>query len=170
MNHSTVYAKTAAGQAEVAQRSARLSMVERRLLILTDGQRSLGELSAMLPPGSVESCLEVLLRQQLLSPVTATPSAAHTAPEPEVLEVPTVNGAAPERAQETALTLDAAKRLAVRELFARLGPDADQLARHIDASRSAEDFRARAREAARTLSADRGAAAGQDYLRALGLE
>ena len=170
MSHVTVYVKTAAGQAEVAQRSARLSMVERRLLILADGRRGFDELAAMLPPGAAEECLAALLDQQLLSPVAASSRGAHAVPEPEALEVPTVNGVPSAIAPETALTLDAAKRLAVRELFARLGPDAQQLARHIDTSRSAEDFRARVLDAARALGAERGSMAGQDYLRALGFE
>lgn len=44
----TVLVKTAAGLAEVARRSGRLSSLERRLLILINGQRTIADIADML--------------------------------------------------------------------------------------------------------------------------
>jgi hypothetical protein len=67
----------------------------------------------------------------------------------------------------TPITLDEAKRRAVRELNDRLGPDAEVVAIRIESCRSIEEFRERVRDAERFVSAALGAAAAQDYLRAL---
>ncbi len=45
---STVYKKTLQGHAELYVRSQGLSMLDRRVLILTDGARSIGQLQQML--------------------------------------------------------------------------------------------------------------------------
>jgi hypothetical protein len=65
------------------------------------------------------------------------------------------------------ITLEEAKRRAVRELNDRLGPDADVIAIRIESCKTIEDFRARVREAERYVATALGASAAQDYLRAL---
>ncbi len=163
MSDVPIYAKTAAGLAEVATRSTRLSMTQRRLLIMADGKRGADELAALVPAGTLDDTIELLLSLGLVVPVV---DPVREAADP--LDVPTIDGAiGPPAAIEPGLALDAAKRRAVRELFARLGPDADSLAVKIEACRAPEEFRERLREAERVVSAAKGMAAGQDYLRAL---
>jgi tellurite resistance protein len=65
------------------------------------------------------------------------------------------------------MTLEEAKRRAVRELTDRLGPEAETVALRIESCRTIEDFRERVREAERFVTAVLGAAAAADYLRAL---
>jgi hypothetical protein len=65
------------------------------------------------------------------------------------------------------MTLDEAKRRAVRELTDRLGPGAEGVSLRIESCRTIEDFRERVREAERLVTAALGPAAAADYLRAL---
>jgi hypothetical protein len=78
---------------------------------------------------------------------------------------PTTQGGAPD--EQNPMTLDEAKRRAVRELTDRLGPGAESLAIRIEGCKTIEDFRERVREAERLVTAALGPAAAQDYLRAL---
>ncbi|MEG0822521.1 MAG: hypothetical protein RR412_12495 [Burkholderiaceae bacterium] len=164
MSDAPIYAKTAAGQAEVATRSTRLSMMQRRLLILADGQRGADELARLVPAETFDATIALLLSYALIVEVADAAAAGADA-----LEVPTINGAleAPVPWLDPALALREAKRRAVRELFERLGPDADSLALRIESAGSAEEFRERLRDAERLVSAMNGVPAGQDYLRAL---
>ena len=65
------------------------------------------------------------------------------------------------------MTLEEAKRRAVRELTDRLGPDAEALSLRIESCRTIEDFRECVREAERFVTGAMGSAAAADYLRAL---
>lgn len=157
----TVYLKTPAGAAEVARRSDRISLLQRRLLILVDGQRSAGELAAILPPGAFDEALAPLLSLGLVAPLGGE------LPEPleaDPLDVPTVT---PSAAAAGAIDLAEARRRAVRELVDRLGPDADALAMRIEACRESASLRDCVSEAARLVDAVLGASASQDYLAAL---
>jgi hypothetical protein len=71
---STVYKKTLQGHAELYVRSQGLSMLDRRVLILTDGARSLGQLQEMLN-FSVPEVAARLQAQGLLAVVPVVPSA-----------------------------------------------------------------------------------------------
>lgn len=172
-----LYIKTAEGAAEVAARSPRLNMVQRRVLIMADGKRTAGELAQFVRQGDLDEALAMLIGLGLL----VRADSAQDAEEPpavagttEPLDVPTVDGSrsaaklnpAPTE-PEPVLTLDEAKRRAVRELIDRLGPDADVLAMKIESCRSADEFRERLRDAERLVSTLRGIDAGQAYLRAL---
>jgi hypothetical protein len=172
-----LYIKTAEGAAEVAARSPRLNMTQRRVLIMADGKRTVAELAQFVPQGNVDEVLGLLIGLGLLvrgdSAEGADEPAASAGPN-EPLDVPTVNGSPPPATlspaptePEPVLTLDEAKRRAVRELTDRLGPDADMLAMKIEGSRSADEFRERLRDAERLVSALRGVEAGQAFLRAL---
>lgn len=166
MSDAPIYAKTAAGLAEVATRSDRLSMTQRRLLIMADGKRGSHELAGLVPAGTLDEGIALLVSLGLI--VKVVDEASDVA---DPLDVPTINGSvaepAPAPVADSVITLDAAKRRAVRELFNRLGPDADSLAIKIEACRTADEFRERVREAERLVSAVRGVAAGQEYLRSL---
>lgn len=172
-----LYTKTAEGTAEVAARSPRLNMTQRRVLIMADGKRTVAELAQFVPQGNIDEVLALLIGMGLIgrSGGDSEPEVAAGAAEAaEPLDVPTVTGGQPPPTlspapgePEPVLTLDEAKRRAVRELTDRLGPGADSLAIKIEGCRSADEFRERLREAERLVSALQGADAGQAYLRAL---
>jgi hypothetical protein len=170
MDGSNVYSKTPKGVAEVAARSAQLSMTTRRILITIDGKRSIDELLPLVRPGELDGIISRLEGSGLIQ--RATVSGA--------LDVPTINGRDAEftfhrpvripLASMSAMridTLEEAKRRAVRELNDRLGPDAETLAIRIEHFRTIEEFRTRVREAERFVSLALGPAAAQEYLRAL---
>jgi hypothetical protein len=167
MDGLLVYSKTPKGVAEIAARSAQLSMTTRRVLIMIDGRRSVDELAVLLRPGEIDAVVAQLESAGLIQRSSAGAA----------LDVPTVAGreidAMPTTQGPTAsedgnpMTLEEAKRRAVRELTDRLGPEAQTLAMRIENCRTIEDFRERVREAERFVTVALGAAAAADYLRAL---
>lgn len=170
MNETAVYAKTGRGTAEVAQRSGGLSLAARRVLILVDGRRTVRELAQVLKPGEINGVIATLESLGFIERVGATEGpATRTGPATRgdipPLEVPTVGGDVPE--ERNLVTLEEARRRAVRELHERLGPDADLMATRIEQCRTADELRERIREAERLVAGFLGEAAAQDYLRAL---
>lgn len=168
MDGSLVYSKTPKGVAEIAARSAQLSMTTRRVLIMIDGKRTVDDLAVLLRPGEVDAVIAQLEGAGLIHRMSAS----------HAIDVPTIFGREQDAmapvtqssgASEEAnpMTLEEAKRRAVRELTDRLGPDSEQLAIRIENCRTIEDFRERVREAERFVTAALGAAAAAEYLRAL---
>ena len=82
MDGSLVYSKTPKGVAEVAARSAQLSMTTRRVLIMIDGKRSIDELAVLLRPGEIDAVITQLESAGLIQRSTAS----------HPLDVPTVAG------------------------------------------------------------------------------
>lgn len=168
MDGSLVYAKTPKGVAEVAARSAQLAMTTRRVLIMIDGRRTVDELAVLLRPGEIDAVMTQLEGLGLIQ--RNSPSHAIDVPTVAGRELdampPTTQGA-PVSDDANPMTLEEAKRRAVRELTDRLGPEAEGLAIRIENCRTIEDFRERVREAERFVTAALGAAAAADYLRAL---
>jgi len=184
MNSKLIYSKTPKGVAEVGNRSGGLSMAVRRVLIMTDGKRSVGELRAMLgatDTGDILAMLAELGHVQVTGGAMAAPSAgptaaAATSPMTAPMTVPMTPAATdvldvatqfnrPE--ERLLLPLDEVRRRAVRELTDRLGPLAESLAVRIEQCRTAEELRARIRDAERLLAGMMGEAASADYMRAL---
>src|SRR5512141_2103691 len=92
MDGTLIYAKTPKGVAEVAARTAQLSMTTRRVLIMMDGKRTVDELAMLVRPGEIEAIVDQLesagLAQKAAGSVPAAP-----APAPTPAPVPaTVNG------------------------------------------------------------------------------
>ena len=172
MDGTLIYAKTPKGVAEVAARTAQLSMTTRRVLIMMDGKRTIDELSVLVRPGEIDAIITQLesagLAQKASSPSAVEPaSAITTAREDETKSPTTINAPVMDDRELTPITLEEAKRRAVRELNDRLGPDAEVVAIRIESCRTIEDFRERVRDAERFVATALGAAAAQDYLRAL---
>lgn len=171
MDGSIVYSKTPKGTAEVAARSAQLSMTARRILIMIDGKRAIDEFLALVRPGELEGIISQLEASGLIQ--RASISGA--------LDVPTIIGrdveftfssAGPntggvDERESNPITLEEAKRRAVRELTDRLGPVAEMIAIRIEQCRTIEEFRGRVRDAERFVSLALGPAAAQEYVRAL---
>lgn len=170
MDGSLIYAKTPKGVAEVGARGAQLSMVARRVLIMMDGKRTVDDLAVYVRAGEIAAIVTQLESEGLAEragaavAVTVAPQAID---EPAPPEMPTVAPAAPEERDLGPITLEEVKRRAVRELNDRLGPEADGLAMRIESCRNIDEFRERVRDAERYVAAALGAAAAQEYLRAL---
>lgn len=88
MNPGTIPGKTDAGRREVGERSGNLSAVQRRLLILVDGKRTVNELGAFVRVGELDDALVHLLTLGLIvaegEPLVLPPAAGpgFTAPAP----------------------------------------------------------------------------------------
>ena len=171
MDRTLIYLKTPKGVAEVAARTAQLSMTTRRVLIMMDGKRTVDELSALVRPGEIDAIVDQLesagLAQQANGAAPSEPAPAAGGRDDEPRAPTTINAPVMDDRELTPITLEEAKRRAVRELNDRLGPDAEVVAIRIESCRTIEEFRERVREAERFVTAALGAAAAQDYLRAL---
>jgi hypothetical protein len=171
MDDTLVYIKTAKGSAEVAHRGGVLTLGARRVLIMVDGKRPVAELAQLLKPGEIDAViaqLESLGLVQRVGGESAARASSRTVGEPAsagTLEVNTVMNDGPD--ERNLLTLEEAKRRAVRELLDRLGPDGDQMAQRIERARNADDLRERLREAERLIAGFYSEAAAQDFVRAL---
>lgn len=172
MDATLIYAKTPKGVAEVAARTAQLSMTTRRVLIMMDGKRTIDELSMLVRPGEIEAIVDQL-ESAGLAQRAAKDGPAATAPatlngrDAETHAPTTLGAPVMDDRDLTPITLEEAKRRAVRELNDRLGPDAEVVAIRIESCRDIEEFRERVREAERFVTAALGAGAAQDYLNAL---
>lgn len=80
MNPGAFFTKTEAGRLEVAQRSDALNAMQRRLLIVIDGHKTLADLSGLVRPGELDAALAVLRAQGLVdllgAPIPLTPAVA----------------------------------------------------------------------------------------------
>ena len=170
MDGTIVYSKTPRGIAEISLRQAQLPMTARRVLIMIDGKRTVEELSILGKQGEIESAIASLESGGLIQRVAYQ----------SAIDVPTINGRDSDAGFSSAfggpstsggesdpITLEEVKRRAIRGLNDRLGLDADSLAARIDACRTIEEFRSCVREAERLIANALGAAAAQDYLKAL---
>jgi hypothetical protein len=172
MDGKLIYAKTPKGIAEVAARSAQLSMTARRVLIMMDGKRTIDELAVLVRPGEIEGIIGQLEEGGLAQKAGADADGGSDVPvvsssEPEADLAPTTATSVMDDRDLNPMTLEEAKRRAVRELTDRLGPGAEVVAIRIENCRTIEHFRDRVREAERLVATALGAAAAQDYLRAL---
>jgi hypothetical protein len=168
MDDRLVYTKTAKGVAEVAARGGTLSLAARRILIMVDGKRSVAELAPLARPGEIDGLIATLETQGFIQRMQDSTTAT-----PRSLDAPTVAGIevhslGTEPSEErTLLTLDEAKRRAVRALTDRLGPDAEIIAMRIEQARTADELRERIKEAERVVAGLLGQAAVGEFLRAL---
>jgi len=65
-----VFSKTDAGRAEMAGRSRNLSALQRRVLILVDGQKTVNALGAFVRVGELDAVLDHLLQEGLIESTT----------------------------------------------------------------------------------------------------
>lgn len=75
-----VYAKTAAGRAEVAQRSAALTARQRAALIMLNGQRDASALHTVMPADQVAPILAALIALGLIAPPALAVPVASASP------------------------------------------------------------------------------------------
>ena len=67
MNPGTSYIKTDRGRAEVAARSGTLSALQRRVLIVVDGKKTVNDLGAFVRIGELDTALAELLQAGLIA-------------------------------------------------------------------------------------------------------
>jgi len=152
MTDLRVFGKTPKGAAELAARSGALTLSQRRLLILIDGARDVGQLAALVP-SALEESLAVLEQGGFITLVGQSAGGASTVQGPST--------AIPE-AEMT--SVEEARLRAVRAVNELLGPAADGLAIAIEAARSGEQLRPLIREAERLVALAHGAAAAQAFI------
>jgi hypothetical protein len=171
MDETLVYLKTPKGMAEMTTRGGVLSLASRRVLIMIDGRRTVADLAQLLKPGEIDGVIATLEAQGFVNRADGepprAPSRASDAPSPPTaggtLEVNTVvNEGNDER---NLLTLDEAKRRAVREISDRLASDGEQMVLRIERCKNADELRLR--EAERLIAGFYSEAAAQDFMRAL---
>jgi hypothetical protein len=169
MEQTTVFAKTPRGIAEVAVRGGALSLTARRVLIMVDGRRSIAELAPLLRPGEIDTVVAQLEMQGFVQRLGEAPPPP---PSPRTVRYEATGyeygpGSDAEEERSPLMTLDEARRRAVRELNDRLGPDATTMSIRIEQCTNAEDLRERLREAERLVAGFLGDLVAQDFVRAL---
>ena len=188
MDSHLIFSKTARGAEEINSRAAGLSLHSRRVLIMVDGKRSITELAQYARAGEILDVLSQLESAGLIvRPAPTLPPAPPMAPPPAagpatISGPATVRGPATikrprtlssavteggEQPQRMVITLEEAKRRAVRELLDRVGPAGDDMARRIERCDTPETFRDRVRDAERLIAGFINETAAQEYLRAL---
>lgn len=158
MGEAGVYRKTAAGQDEIVARSGSLALPVRRVLIMIDGKRTVGDLAQFLRAGEIDSVIAELLQKGYIEPAAAA-APPTIAPAPRTLS----DVSDPSRF----MSVDEAKRRVVRELTERLGPEAEYIALKVERCATVDELRARIREAERLLGTVIGEKAAQEFRQAL---
>jgi hypothetical protein len=131
---NVIYHKTAKGTDAIATRQHGLAPKLRSLLIMVDGKRTYEELqqvSQML--GDADLLLGQLLNEGLIE-------ASAAAPQPPPKAPATAAAVLPAGAPGSTVTLQEAKRHAVRRLTDILGPNADDYCLRIESARNLHDF------------------------------
>lgn len=134
----TRMAKTEAGRDEVSHRSPRLSTVERRLLILLDGHKTVNDLGAFVRVGELEPALDRLVGLGLVTPQgDPVPLARAAAPgfsAPAALE--------PERPATHVQAFEETRAQVARFVHNRLGEPAQPICEAIVRCRNPQELRA----------------------------
>lgn len=154
---STIYRKTAKGQAEIETRAHRLAPRLRGALIMVDGQRSVDDLMKLVA-GDADAALQQLLIDGFIDvfAVLADRPAAAAAPAPAPAPAP----AAP----KAGASLDSIKRDAVRYLNDKLGPAAESVAIKIERAKSMTELQPLLSQAAQLLQNFNGASAAEPFI------
>ena len=150
-----LFGKTPKGTAELAARSGALSLTQRRLLILVDGVRDVGQLGAVVTAG-LEEALQALEQGGYIV------LHGHNTRGADTVQPPSVTIPASDMT-----TVHEAKLRAARAVTELLGPAADELAMAIEAARTGDELRPLVREAERLVNNALGAAAAQAFIRGI---
>jgi hypothetical protein len=166
-----IFHKTAAGQAELANKTHGLSPTQRRLLIMLDGKKAVNDCAPYFRDSDdLPSMIKVLQTLKLIDggvkdpweTTTIVPSedatpqmlAARAATQPVLPEVP----------------LAEMSRRAVRYLNDQLGPAAESVAMRIESAKSLDALNAALRPAVDLLASAKGRDASIKFLEAIGLK
>lgn len=156
---STVYRKTAKGQAEIDTRAHRLLPRLRQALILVDGRKPDTELEKLIL-AEPKATLESLERDGFIEVVSTQPDA----PAERRAETSASPAPAPATAPRKAVvSVDAIRRDAVRHLNEQLGPAAEGISIKLEKVKAMPELRPLLVTAAQLLLNVRGAAAAQAF-------
>jgi hypothetical protein len=154
---STVYRKTAKGQAEIDTRAHRLLPRLRQALILVDGRKPYSELEKLIL-ADPKATLESLERDGFIEVVSSQPDApVERRAEAAAATAP---AAAPRKA---VVSVDSIRRDAVRHLNEQLGPAAEGISIKLEKVKAMPELRPLLVSAAQLLLNVRGAAAAQAF-------
>lgn len=146
MDPTVVYVKTKAGQEEIAQRKHKLAPRLRTLLIMVDGRTTLAEHTQKAKAfGDAQAMLAELASLGLIAPLGASGSGAANPAQ----------GVTPPATIERSIA--AAKRYAVQQLIALLGPDGDPFAERVEAAKDRASLETELSRCRAALSAISGA-------------
>lgn len=151
LDESLVFHKTARGTEEIGGAGRTLASKLRRALILVDGAKSVADLAPMFRQGEIDAILEELQAGGYVS----LEGGAAAAFEPATGEASPASGL---------LVFDETKRVAMREVMDRLGPNGDTLAVKIERATNPSELRAVLAEAERLMSAFLGEAAARAFV------
>ncbi len=149
---TTIYRKTAKGQAEIETRAHRLPPRQRGALIMVDGQRSIEDL-VKLVPGDAEATLQQLLVDGFID-VFAVLADRPPAPAPTPAPAPAKSGA----------SIETTKRDAVRYLNDKLGPAGEGVAIKIERAKSMAELQPLLAQAAQVLHSFGGASTSEPFI------
>jgi hypothetical protein len=154
---TTIYRKTAKGQAEIETRAHRLSPRLRGALIVIDGQRSELDLVKLIP-GDVTATLQQLEAEGFIDVFAVL---ADRPPAPPPAAAPAPKAAAP---VSSASSIESVKRDAVRYLNEKMGPAAEGIAIRIERSKGMADLQPLLVQAASLLRSFGGADAADPFM------
>jgi hypothetical protein len=151
---STVYRKTAKGQAEIDTRAHRLLPRLRQALILVDGRKTDAELAKLIlaDPAATLHALQADGFIEALVTVADAPSERDAAAP-----------AAAAPARKAVVSVDAIRRDAVRFLNDQLGPAAESISMKLERVKTMPELRPLLVSAAQLLANVRGAEAAQSF-------
>ncbi len=158
---STIFRKTAKGQAEIETRAHRLPPRLRGALILVDGHRSETDLAKLIPLDP-ETTLATLLAEgfidvfAILAQRPSLTSVDVPLPGPDSGPVPLSPAAEP--------PIESIKRDTVRFLNDKLGPTAESLAIRIERSKTMTELMPLLAQATQTLRSFGGAAVSEEFV------
>ena len=156
MDHSYLFRRTAAGTAEVDDRSSALSPKHRRCLILVDGKATLRDLAASFRPGELGPILCDLVGRRLLE----APPGGTAAIEAAASKIALIGD---ERFGDV-------QSRAMREIARRLGPAGEPIVNQIGACARPEQLRILLRSVERALQAQLGPDGAKEFVKRIGQE
>jgi hypothetical protein len=156
MEVTTVFRKTAKGNAEIEERAFGLPLRLRRALIVVNGNRDLAELSVLMRPGELLDTIEQLVIAGFIEAVPVDeldPSRIAYFP-----------------AADDPVVFAEIKQRAINEIAYRLGPVAGLLIYEIDSCEDPLQLRLKLRNIENVLVNSLGQEAGEELARAIGRE
>ncbi len=162
MDEAIVFEKTERGQREIAQPGGELQPRLRRILIMIDGAKPIGDLAPMTRPGEIEVIVETLLRGGYIVASGGEPAAMPFQPAEEQPEAPVPASAGP------AVDFEQTRRRAMRQVQDMLGPNGDPLAIEFERCKTPAQLRELIGKSLRIIAQALGPARAEEFRKKLG--
>lgn len=137
MSLGVIYVKTDKGRAAIAARTGELSSLQRRLLIVVDGHKTVNDLGALVRAGELDGILNFLLSHDFIVPTG----------DVVILQAPIAPGysaapvSAPPRAATSPLAFEVVRKEASAFVRERLGQAGEPICEAIDRCNSPAELR-----------------------------